>query len=144
MKTGGDAYGDMLRRFCVELVEFCHSRLPTKWDLEIVGRTKATIEASTTKRDLREMVGDFVEITTCFSDADVFELDERLKSLDLPTLTTMRSREHTRFREILSRGRIRDEDEHRFVEGRLSDVGPTGTSDAERALANALLLSSRP
>jgi hypothetical protein len=144
MKTGGDAYGNMLRRFCVELVEFCHSRLPTKWDLEIVARTRATIETSTTKRDLREMVSDFLEMAACFSQADVLELDERLKSLNLPSLTTMRSREHKRFREILSRGRIRGEDERRFVEGRLSDVGPTGPSAAERALANALLLASRP
>jgi len=135
------AYKDQLKAFCVELLE--HARLQSPTHAEIVTQTVSVVRTTSSKSGLQQIVRDLVEMTLPLSEVEVRELDSRLASQNLPTLSAMRDSEGRQFRKILLRGYIRDEDEYRFVEARLSNVGLTGPSDAERDIAKHLLLSCK-
>jgi hypothetical protein len=135
-------YTEQLREFCVEILAHTRSRAPAGME-GLVTRMISVVETTSSKSGLQQVARDLVEGTLGLSEVEVREIDDRLASRDLPTLSSMRDSEGREFRKILLRGRIRDEDEARFVEARLSDMGPTGPSDSERALANALLLSCK-
>ena len=135
-------YKQQLKVFCVELLE--HARLHSSEHAKaFVTQMVYVVQQTSSKSGLQQIVRGLVEMTLPLSEVEVRELDSRLASRNLPTLSAMRDSEGQQFRKILLRGRIRGEDEYRFVEARLSDVGLTGPSDAERDLANRLLLSCK-
>jgi len=143
MMKNPQLYKEQLKGFCVELLEYFRLRAPADAEA-FVTAALSVVHKTSSKSGLQQIVRDLLEMTLRMSEVEVRELDSRLASRNLPTLSAMRDSEGRQFREILLRRRIRGEDEFRFVEARLADVEPTGPSDAERELANQLLLSYKP
>jgi len=142
MTESHQPYNEQLKGFCVVLLEHARSQAPAGTEA-LVAQMILVVQKTSSKSGLQQIVRDLVEGARGLSEVEVRELDKRLAARDFPTLSAMRDSEGREFQEILLRGRIRDEVEVRFVEARLSDVGPTGPSDSERALANGLLRSCK-
>jgi len=141
VKRTEDGSRARLKGFCEELVDYMRRGMPLGFDGKILDALKFQVRASNSNREIQQLVQDLVESMQGLSPVEVRELDQHLSSRDLPTLLAMRSSENRRFQGILARGQVSTEDEYRFVEARLSEVGPTGPSPSERAIANRLLLA---
>jgi len=139
--TGREAYKEHLRAFCLQLLRFIQARGS---DPSFLRSLEPAIQKCRSLKGLRTITGDLLEWSQDVGGEQLYELDSRLSSAGLPTLSAMRSAAHRRFADLLCRERIKSGDDARFLEARLSDVGPTGPSAAEREIANRLLLAYRP
>ena len=88
---------------------------------------------------LREAVRDCVEMLQDLDGDELRRFDQKLLAASLPTLTQMRDRRFRDLQQILGRGEVRNEEEHRLVESFLADVGSQGLSETDRATAESVL-----
>lgn len=85
---------------------------------------------------LKMAVGDCIEMTSRWNCTRVEELDEALRSNGIITLSEIRRRYWRRFKAILERGKIRNEQEYYFVKAVSLD---TSTPMAEASVLELLL-----
>lgn len=71
---------------------------------------------------LREAARDMVEWSRDLEGEAVANLDAALSAAGAPTLTQMRDKRYRAFAKIIARGRIRNDDEYRLVEGLLAET----------------------
>jgi hypothetical protein len=97
------------------------------------GRVAAErLGASKARAGLRMAIQDMLETSRVLTPAQVRELDGRLSSAGLPTLTAMRERVWRTLAKVISRGRCRTEAEYYLVVERLSDMDDETLSDDDR------------
>ena len=99
------------------------------------------IRTTRSLRGLREAARDMVEMCQDLTADQVAAFDLRLVDDGLPTLTQMRDRRYRSLLAILSRGRIRSDDEYRLVNSFVSDIDAPHLSPDARSKANVLLAS---
>jgi len=97
------------------------------------------IRATTSLRGLREAARDMVEMCEDLAADQVAALDARLERDGLPTLSRMRDRRYWSLLAVLSRGRIRSDDEFRLLNSFVSDVDSPHLRGPARAKASAML-----
>ena len=97
------------------------------------GRVAAErLGASKARAGLRMAIQDMLETSRVLTPAQVRDLDGRLSSAGLPTLTAMRERVWQTLAKVIARGRCRTEAEYYLVVERLSDMGDETLSDDDR------------
>ena len=90
-------------------------------------------------RELRVAAADMVEMCQDMTGKQLADLDSLLNEKGFPSLSEMRDRNLRRLREILSKERIKSDDDWRFVESYLSDVDSDVLTGKERDAANRML-----
>ena len=95
-------------------------------------------------RELRAAAADMVEMCQDITGEQLADLDSLLNEKGFPSLSEMRDRGLRRLREILSKERIRSDDDWRFVESYLSDVESDVLSGKERDAADRMLAEYEP
>ncbi len=122
---------NQLRGFALEVWKFSFGEVPD-WILEPLRKSKSL-------RGCREAANDMVEMCQDLSEEQIADLDSKLKSKGLPSLTMMRDKRFTQFLKVLSQNRIKSNDEFRLVNNFVSDTASPFLSDSSRDAANALL-----
>ena len=120
---------EQLRGFILEIM----SLLPHSEE------TLHPVRATRSLSGLRQASRDMVEMCQDLADDQVAALDARLASKGLPTLTHMRDRRYRSMLAILSRGRIKSDEEFRLLNSFVSDVDSPHLSEANRTRAETLL-----
>lgn len=88
---------------------------------------------------LKQAINDSIEDTLDLDPEKARELDEELASEDIGTLSVLRKRYWSRYKEIIQRKIIKNETEYYIVNGLLADVS-SDLADTERQLLNKLVL----
>ena len=97
------------------------------------------LRRSNNVNELRSFAADLVEMYQDMVGQDLAELDKLLLERGFPSMSEMRDRNVRRLREILSTGRIKSNDDWRFVESYLSDVDSHVLTNKDRETANKIL-----
>lgn len=134
-----DAYVEQLKAFALQLVE--HAEVGSRAGSEgpFFQHIEAVLRRISSKRDIEVVVGDLLEWARSLAPTDVATVDSLLAGRDLPTLSRMLSVEDIRFRGIIARGKVRNDDEYRLLDARLGDMTPNGPTTLEREMAGRLL-----
>lgn len=96
--------------------------------------------ASKARAGLRMAIQDMLETSRILTPAQVRELDGRLSSAGLPTLTAMRERVWRTLAKVMARGRCRTEAEYYLIVERLSNVDDETLSGDDRQTLDRIVL----
>lgn len=88
---------------------------------------------------LREAVSDLVTMTQDFEGNQLSEVEEHLRTLGAPSLTSMRMRKRGFVSKLLKRGRIERDEEYRALISQLEDGNESKLTPEEVQVANRLL-----
>ena len=122
---------EQLRGFSLAVIDHLGWGVPSE-ALEPLRSTRSV-------RGLRDAARDMVEMCQDLGPDQVAALDTRLARVGLPTLTLMRDRRYRELLEVLSRGRIRSDEEFRLVNGFVSELDTPDLSLSARHAAEALM-----
>jgi hypothetical protein len=99
---------------------------------------------ATALRGLRAGAADMVEATQDLDAASLAELEGRLERAGAPSLASMTDRRTHEMFAIMHRGRIRNDDEARLVNGVVSNLDHTVSSQLARELLAEYELRAKP
>jgi hypothetical protein len=128
---------ERLQAFCLNVIDFEAER--SGRTLGIFVRLRESIAHCTRVNGIRMAAADLVEMFQDLKDPELSALDARLRSAELPTLSSMRNREDRRLAHVLLRGKIRNDAEFYLVSARLSDMADATWTETERSTANRLV-----
>jgi hypothetical protein len=134
---------EALNRYVTGIFDFLVSRGRLSPDTRaLFSEGRAAIEArgwSAALRGMRMAAADTLEMTRDLPRDVVAEADEFLKSRSAATVSLMRVRIWRQIPKILTRGRIRNEEEYYLLVEQLNDVSTTSLSEADRARAERMI-----
>jgi hypothetical protein len=108
--------------------------------LNVLARFEQQLTFSQVLAGLRQAVGDSLEEAEDWDSVRIRRADEQLRAAGAPTLSQLITSRSKKFRQILRRGRIRDDTEFYLVSAALADTG-TERSGEEMEQLSAMLVA---
>lgn len=130
---------EIIKSWCLFIAQYLIEKSPNALMIDLINNIKCLNNSKKSLKQLKNIRKDFIEWARGLSEDDIKELNNLLSKNSYENLDDARYKSYSEVNHILKRGRIKNEDEFRFLVARVDEIYANENKKAELESINKLL-----